>query len=193
MWQFGCLLYVLCTGFSLFTVDNQENVRPEELHKIAAWDDEEKAHKMASIGKGWPRRLISSLLSRDPQQRPRSWDYVLKQLGVQKSSRKAVNTRACSVYHLTDVLRPACDAELEKRLAGIGEPLEGMLCVEDGKIWCQLCQLLEPEILVCRHMVNGYTKGACMHHMSSYTDALDLDGKGPDHVGDADVLLSYSW
>jgi len=149
MWQFGCLLYVLCTGFSLFTVDNQENVRPEELHKIAAWDDDEKAHKMASIGKGWPRRLISSLLSRDPQQRPRSWDYVLKQLGVQKSSRKAVNTRACSVYHLTDVLRPACDAELEKRLAGIGEPLEGMDCVEDGKIWCQLCQLLEPEILVC--------------------------------------------
>ena len=74
---------------------------------------------------------------------------MLKQLGVQKSSRATVNTRACSVYHLTDVLRPACDAELEKRLAGIGEPLEGMDSVEDGKIWYQLCQLLEPVILVC--------------------------------------------
>ena len=46
---------------------------------------------------------------------------------------------------------------------------------------------------MCRHMVNGYTKGACKPHMSSYADALDLDAKGPDHVGDADVLLSYSW
>ena len=23
MWQFGCLLYVLCTGYSLLTMDNQ--------------------------------------------------------------------------------------------------------------------------------------------------------------------------
>ena len=110
------MLYVLCTGFPLFTVDNQENVRPEELQKIAAWGDDEKAHKMAIITKGWPQRLISSLLSRDPQQRPPSWDYVLKQLGVQKSGRAAVNIRACSVYHLTDVLRPACDEALEECL-----------------------------------------------------------------------------
>ena len=146
------MLYVLCTGFPLFTVDNQENVRQEELQKIAAWDDDEKARKMAIITKGWPQRLISSLLSRDPQQRPPSWDYVLKQLGVQKSGRATVNTRACSVYHLTEVLRPACDEALEECLVTgeykSGKPLQGMDCVEDAKIWCQPCQLLESEILL---------------------------------------------
>jgi len=134
-------------------VDNQENVRTEELQKIAAWANDEKAHKMAMITKGWPQRLISSLLSRDPLQRPPSWNYVLKQLGVQKSGRAAVNIRACSVYHLTDVLRPACDEALEECLVTgeykNGKPLEGMDCVEDGKIWCQPCQLLEPEIHFC--------------------------------------------
>ena len=42
-------------------------------------------------------------------------------------------------------------------------------------------------------MVNGYAMEACVHHKSSYTDALDKDNKGPEHVGDASVLLSYSW
>ena len=147
------MLYVLCTGFPLFTVDNQENVRPEELQKIAAWDDDEKARKMAIITRGWPQRLISSLLSRDPLQRPPSWNYVLKQLGVQKSGRAAVNIRACSVYHLTAVLRPACDEALGECLVTgeykNGKPLEGMDCVEDGKIWCQSCYLLKPEIHLC--------------------------------------------
>ena len=58
MWQFGCCLYLLCTGFDLFEVDKQENVRREELQRIADWNDDEKERKMARIMPGWPSLLV---------------------------------------------------------------------------------------------------------------------------------------
>ena len=107
MWQFGALLYMLCTGFPLFTTDNQENVRDEELREIAAWDDNVKAAKMAIIGTSCPRRLISKLLSKDPFDRPHSWSYVIKQLKSQNtvSTSNVIDIRACSVYHLSEVIQ----------------------------------------------------------------------------------------
>ena len=180
MWQFGCTLYLLSSGRSVFQTDNQENVTPDEVPKIAQWENNEKAQRMALIGHGWPRRLISKLLSKDPLERPRSWDYVLKQLGAEVSE-SAMNIRACSVYHLNEILLPACNQALQSQLADSEQPLgcePYLQCVEDGTIW---------------HMVQGYTKAASKHHRSSYADSLDKYQMGADHVGDATALLSYSW
>ena len=171
---------MLSTGRSLFQTDNQENYPFDELSKIAEWDNREKSLKMAFVGKGWPRRLISKLLSKDPLERPRSWDYVLKQLGAEVS-KSPINIRACSVYHLTEVLLPSCNQALQTRLADSADPLGNkpyLQCATDATVW---------------HMVHGYTKTACKHHKSSYADYLDLDQMGADHVGDATALLSYSW
>lgn len=180
MWQYGCLLYLLSTGYSLFTTDNQENVAPDELQKIAAWEVQEKKAKLAKVGKGWPRRLLSKLLSKDPFERPHSWDYVLKQLGGGAST-TIVDIQGCSVHHLSEVLLPACISALQPHLAGSSSPLGRepyLQRPEDGTIW---------------HMVHGFTKNACAHHQSSYVKGLELDEKGADHVGESTALLSYSW
>ena len=171
---------MLSTGRSLFQTDNQENYPFDELSKISEWDNGEKSLRMAFVGKDWPRRLISKLLSKDPLERPRSWDYVLKQLGAEVSE-SAMNIRACSVYHLNEILLPACNQALQSQLADSEQPLgcePYLQRVEDGTIW---------------HMVQGYTKAASKQHRSSYADSLDKYEMGIDHVGDAAALLSYSW
>ena len=180
MWQFGILLYMLSTGYSLFATDNQENVTPDELQTIAAWENKEKETKMSKVGKGWPRRLLSKLLSKNPSERPHSWSYVLEQLGGGVSE-NIIDIKGCSVYHLSEVLLPACNQALQSQLADSSTPLGRepyLQRVEDGTIW---------------HMVQGYTKNACAHHQSSYVDGLELDEAGADHFGNSTALLSYSW
>ena len=171
---------MLSTGYSLFVTDNQENVTPDEFPKITAWENREKETKLAKVGKGWPRRLLSKLLSKDPSERPHSWSYVLKQLGGDVSD-NSVDIKGCSVYHLSEVLLPACNQALQSQLANSSSPLGSepyLQRVEDGTIW---------------HMVHGYTKSACSHHRSSYVDGLERDGLGVEHFGDSTALLSYSW
>ena len=163
--------------------DVQENVEEWELQDIADWTDQHKTEKLARIGKGWPRRLVSTLLNYEPEGPPRSWDYVLKQLGADRNaaatSSDAIDVKSCSVNHLAEVSMKDCDTALQ-------------LCLESSDmdwLWAQKGKIKNVEEATIWHMVNGHVKQYTEEHKTSYVDALD----GEDHVGEATVLLSYSW
>ena len=137
-WQFGVFLFQLCTGYPLFNMDSQENVSSSELQKIAQWGGNEKSRKLAELGKGWPRRLVSQLLSKNPFERPQHWGYVLKRLGGGSTSDEAMNINACSVHHLMTELMPKTDAALSSRLAESSDPLgvpPYLQSPDEGSIW----------------------------------------------------------
>lgn len=80
MWCFGVLLYFLCTGKQLFNVDTKEDVDDDDLVKIRDWDDNWKKEKLSKVGKGWPLKLLDSLLQKDPRMRPENWKQVIDEL-----------------------------------------------------------------------------------------------------------------
>ncbi|KAL3918524.1 MAG: hypothetical protein SGILL_004196, partial [Bacillariaceae sp.] len=90
MWCFGVLLYFLCTGKQLFNVDTKEDVDDEDLMRIRDWDSDWKREKLAKVDAKWPRRLLDSLLQKDPANRPESWSNIVDELNRLTSSRDNV-------------------------------------------------------------------------------------------------------
>ncbi|KAL3923598.1 MAG: hypothetical protein SGILL_001568 [Bacillariaceae sp.] len=90
MWCFGVLLYFLCTGKQLFNVDTKEDVDDEDLIRIRDWDSSWKKEKLAKVDSKWPRRLLDSLLQKDPSNRPESWTSVVDELNILTTSRDNV-------------------------------------------------------------------------------------------------------
>jgi serine/threonine protein kinase len=80
MWCFGVLLYFLCTGKQLFNVDTKEDVDDEDLIKIRDWDETWKKDKLSKVDSIWPKRLLDSLLEKDPMKRPENWNAVVDEL-----------------------------------------------------------------------------------------------------------------
>jgi len=71
MWALGCVLYLLCTGSTLFQSTVQDNVSDEaDLEVLYEWADEDKEGKLCLVQDKLARNLISVLLSKDPQKRP---------------------------------------------------------------------------------------------------------------------------
>jgi len=89
MWCFGVLLYYLCTGEQLFSMDFREEVKDQELVKIQYWCQEQMVLKLRMVPAGWPRSLLADLLQPNPANRPTSWsDVILKLQNVQADPRK---------------------------------------------------------------------------------------------------------
>lgn len=70
MWSLGCVLYHLCTGFPLFSANQEDNLGEKGLLELARWNDTAKAEKLSLVTDRFARNLLSQLL--DDKTRPNS-------------------------------------------------------------------------------------------------------------------------
>jgi len=85
MWRFGFLLYQLCTNSNLFHLGNHEQVFDNEiLKKIRDWNNDALREKLALIpDNNWGKLfkpLLEQLLQRNPDDRPKTWDEIIRTL-----------------------------------------------------------------------------------------------------------------
>ena len=71
MWSLGVIMYLLCTGRTLFQASVEDNLGPEEMKKLLAWDDAMMVEKLSLVTDDYARNLLSLLLDRDPSRRLR--------------------------------------------------------------------------------------------------------------------------
>ncbi|GMH74193.1 hypothetical protein TrRE_jg7728, partial [Triparma retinervis] len=78
IWSFGTILYALCTGSPLFNVNRDDDLKEAlDMHEVATWDDAKKIKSLAEINDPMAKDLLSKLLSRDPDDRPGTFQDVL--------------------------------------------------------------------------------------------------------------------
>jgi serine/threonine protein kinase len=79
MWALGVLFYRFATRESLFSEDDDDNVKNDSGHLqlLAQWTPEYKSRRLAKIDDPLMRNLASQLLMREPWLRPQSVDHVL--------------------------------------------------------------------------------------------------------------------
>ncbi|GMI24311.1 hypothetical protein TrRE_jg195 [Triparma retinervis] len=78
IWSFGTILYALCTGSPLFNVNRDDDLKEGvDMHEVATWDDAKKIKSLAEINDPMAKDLLSKLLSRDPDDRPGTFQDVL--------------------------------------------------------------------------------------------------------------------
>jgi serine/threonine protein kinase len=70
MWACGCILYLLCTGKTLFQASVEDNVSGPEIAEACHWPDSLKVQKLSVVEDKYARNLLSLLLSADPAKRP---------------------------------------------------------------------------------------------------------------------------
>jgi serine/threonine protein kinase len=71
MWSLGCLLYLLCTGMTLFRATVEDNVGSDvDLRALMEWSVKTKIACISQVEDKLARNLISLLLSKDPKRRP---------------------------------------------------------------------------------------------------------------------------
>jgi len=93
LWCFGVLMYYLVTGEHLFKLNTREDVTTKELRKIVEWDERAKGDKLELVQKGWPRKLLSRLLNKDPKERPKRWSSVILELnGIKSQSERHLSS-----------------------------------------------------------------------------------------------------
>jgi serine/threonine protein kinase/Leucine-rich repeat (LRR) protein len=76
MWSLGAILYLLCTGVTLFQASVEDNVSSTDMNLAHYWLETTKEDKLFAVADKYARNLLSLLLSRDPKKRP-SPDRVL--------------------------------------------------------------------------------------------------------------------
>jgi serine/threonine protein kinase len=76
MWSLGAILYLLCTGVTLFPASVEDNISNAEMNLAHYWLETTKEEKLSTVTDKYARNLLSLLLSRDPSKRP-SPDRVL--------------------------------------------------------------------------------------------------------------------
>ena len=62
MWCFGVLLYYICTGSQLFSMNAREDI-DDESRKIANWNEAASSEALDKVGSKWPRTILKQLLS----------------------------------------------------------------------------------------------------------------------------------
>jgi len=78
IWSFGTILYALCTGSPLFTVNRDDDLKEGvDMHEVATWDDAKKIRSLAEINDPMAKDLLSKLLARNPDDRPGTFQDVL--------------------------------------------------------------------------------------------------------------------
>ena len=71
MWSLGCVLYLMCTGSTLFQGTVEDNISDEtDLAELYEWSDSLKDRKLKSGMHRTARDLLSLLLNKDPNMRP---------------------------------------------------------------------------------------------------------------------------
>jgi serine/threonine protein kinase len=76
MWSLRAILYLLCTGVTLFQASVEDNISNAEMNLAHYWLEATKEEKLSTVTDKYARNLLSLLLSRDPSKRP-SPDRVL--------------------------------------------------------------------------------------------------------------------
>ena len=75
MWALGCLLYLLCTGTTLFQSTVEDNLA-DDFGSVYHWTEETKKKKLSRVTDYLAKNLLSLLLSKDPNLRPNA-EHVL--------------------------------------------------------------------------------------------------------------------
>ena len=69
LWSLGALLFMLCTGSSLFNANNDGTLSQAELRKLANWSDATCQQQVGRIRNRYARNLVGRLLRKDPSAR----------------------------------------------------------------------------------------------------------------------------
>jgi len=70
MWALGCILYLLCTGCTLFHTNTEDNITgDEEIIDLYDWEAGGKERRLANVKNKLARNLISLLLNKEPSKR----------------------------------------------------------------------------------------------------------------------------
>ena len=78
MWSFGCVLYLLCTGSTLFQCSVEDNITKNSDFKVLLeWCQEEIEGRGELIKNKLARNLVSLLLTKDPLKRPSARQVLL--------------------------------------------------------------------------------------------------------------------
>jgi serine/threonine protein kinase/Leucine-rich repeat (LRR) protein len=69
MWALGAIIYLLCTGVTLFQASVEDNIPNSEMLEACNWTDAIKEEKLAAVTDKYARNLLSLLLNADPLKR----------------------------------------------------------------------------------------------------------------------------
>jgi len=71
IWALGCVVYLLCTGSTLFQASVNDNLSKETDYRVLhLWTEETKSKKLSLIENKTARNFVSILLNKDPEKRP---------------------------------------------------------------------------------------------------------------------------
>ena len=70
MWALGCVLYLLCSGSTLFQCTVQDHISNQsDFEVLYRWSDDTKKKKLDLIENKLARNMVSMLLNKDPEKR----------------------------------------------------------------------------------------------------------------------------